>query len=286
MNNGTRVGVAGLGLIGGSLCKAIKERAGLYVLGADKSGEVVAAALLDGAIDAPLHDETLGECDIVLVALYPQSVVDYVREHAARMKRNAIVVDMAGVKRRVCRELSAFCAGQGLRFIGGHPMAGIEKSGYAHSFAGLFAGAAMLLCRDAYTDENALKEAASLFSGLGFGEVKAVDPGEHDAVIAYTSQLAHITSSAYVKSPTMRKRKSFSAGSYKDLTRVAKLHAGMWTELFLENRDNLLFEIDALTGHLKEYREALAAGDGDRLYQLLDDGARRKIEDEEREREE
>ncbi|MCL1963618.1 MAG: prephenate dehydrogenase [Firmicutes bacterium] len=277
------VGVVGLGLIGGSLCKALKAADGYHVLGADQSQDVVDAALADGALDGALDGASLGACDILLIALYPQRVIDYVRQHAKLMKKGAIVMDMAGVKTRICRELSGFCAERGVRFIGGHPMAGIEKSGYQHSFVSLFEGATMLLCRDQHTEESALKAASALVLHAGFGEVKIVDPAQHDAVIAYTSQLAHIASSAYVKSPTLGQRKSFSAGSYKDLTRVAKLHAGMWTELFLENRGNLLFEIDELIGHLAEYRAALQEGDEDGLYRLLDDGAKRKIWDEERE---
>ena len=117
-----------------------------------------------------------------------------------------------------------------------------------------------------------------LLKDAGFASVTVTTAQKHDEMIAFTSQLAHVVSNAYIKSPTAREHKSFSAGSYRDLTRVAKLNEGMWTELFLDNADNLGRELDCLIDELRAYREALQAGDADRLKQLLKEGRERKEE--------
>ncbi len=275
-----RIGVIGLGLIGGSMCKAIKALTCHRVYGYDIREDVISSALRDKAIDEALTDETLIECEILLVALYPGDVIDYVTKKAGLMKSGVIIIDMAGVKTRVCGELTDFCRDRGLCFIGGHPMAGIERGGYISSFPGLFQGATMLLCKNE-DDQIPLEKATELFLSIGFKEVKTTNAAEHDRIIAYTSQLAHVVSNAYVKSPTLTRRKGFSAGSYKDLTRVARLDPGMWAKLFLENRENLISEIDCLVKHLNEYKQAIEDGDMERLYDLLAIGSRLKIADEE-----
>jgi len=278
------VAVVGVGLIGGSLCKAMKKYTDARVLGHNRTKATEEAALQNGDIDAALTDENLSTCDLVLVALYPQGVIDFVKEHMDAFAPGAIIVDMTGVKTRICTELSGRCAARGVRFIGGHPMAGTENSGYKSADADLFRGATMLLCRDEHTDEAALDSAAAFFMGLGFGEVKVTTPEEHDAIIAYTSQLAHVASNAYIKSPTAARQRGFSAGSYKDLTRVAKLNAPMWTELFLENREPLLREVETLIENLEDYRAALEAGDSEILCALLREGSLLKERDEAGER--
>jgi prephenate dehydrogenase len=281
MNN--TVGIAGLGLIGGSLAKAIKARTGCRVLGCDIREDVVAQAMEQGAIDGELTDATLAQCGLVIVALYPDDVITWCEEHFAHMREGTIVVDCAGIKTKICATLPPLAQAHGLRFVGGHPMAGIERSGFANSDPALFDGAAMILCEDGCADRAALEELRLFFLFLGFGTIKITTAREHDEVIAYTSQLAHIVSSAYIRSDTAKRRSGFSAGSFKDLTRVAELSEDMWTALFFGNRENLLREADAFMEHLRMYRDALAAADRDAMRELLRSGTALKIADEEEE---
>ena len=268
------VGIIGLGLIGGSLAKALKLNTTNIVCGSDADEGVVSTALSENAIDERLVD--LGRCDIILIALYPNDTVDFVKSNIDDIKRGAVIIDCAGVKSPICEELSELCNNDGKYFIGGHPMAGVEKSGYSNSFAHLFNGATMILCTDKFTNSVAIKAAELLFTNIGFKQVVTTTAAEHDRIIAYTSQLAHIVSSAFIKSETAKNQEGFSAGSYKDLTRVAFLNENMWSELFMLNRQNLSFEINKLIERLGEYAGALEEADMERLKKLLIDGKREK----------
>lgn len=279
MNSVKAVGVIGLGLIGGSMAKSIAARTGCTVYGLDMSKKVMEDAVSDKTISGKL-DEHYGDIDMLIVALYPLDVVGAIEEAASKLKKGCMVIDCTGVKQIICHALSEKLAQMGLRFIGGHPMAGKEVAGYYNSCGELFDGASMILCRDEYTDEEAMREACDFFPRLGFAQVKITNAKEHDAVIAYTSQLAHVTSSAYIKSPTLDKRYGFSAGSFKDMTRVAKLNEEMWADLFLANDEALLDEIDSLSEHLAEYRRALFERSREKLVALLRDGRERKENDE------
>jgi prephenate dehydrogenase len=274
------IGIAGLGLIGGSLAKSIKARTKCRVLGFYTREDVVVLAKEEGVIDGGLTDSVLGECACVIVALYPDVVVSYCDRRLSLMKRGALLVDCAGVKTKVCAALSALAKQRGVRFVGGHPMAGVEKSGFAASFAGLFDNATMILCEDEYTDPAALESLSAFFLSLGFASIKITTAKEHDEIIAYTSQLAHVVSSVFMQSDTAQKRYGFSAGSFKDLTRVAKLNEDMWTSLFFENRDNLLKETDTFLLWMKRYRAALDTRDIGAMKALLKNGTARKIADE------
>ena len=270
------IGIIGLGLIGGSLAKSIKAQTAHSVFGIDLNNETMTLARLCGAIDGVLEGETVGSCDLLLLAISPQAAVDWVKDNAEEIAKNATVIDMCGVKRIVCKELSAIAEENGFGFIGGHPMAGKERGGFVNSSDDLFVGASMILTPDENTDIAVLEQLKALFTDLGFSNITFTIPEEHDSIIAYTSQLAHITSSAYVKSPTAQMRRSFSAGSFKDMTRVARLDEVMWTELFLDNADHLTVELEGLIGHLNEYLAALKSGDADTLRALLKDGREKK----------
>jgi prephenate dehydrogenase len=272
------VGVAGLGLMGGSAAKALRERTEHRVWGFDKNPDVVRTALEGGAIDAPLSGERLRLCDVLLVALYPRDAIDYVASKAPRLKKGALVVDLCGVKRPVCAALSPLAKAHGFTFVGGHPMAGIERSGYMHSDGALFSGATMILTPEPDLPPETLEKLRGFFLSLGFGSIQFSTPDEHDRIIAYTSQLAHVLSSAYIKSPAARRHRGFSAGSFQDMTRVARLNEEMWTELFLYNRAYLAGEVQALADRLSEYADAIREGDAERLRRLLREGRLRKEE--------
>ena len=272
------IAIVGLGLIGGSIAKAIKKYTPHTVLGADANREVLYKAKLLDAIDAELTDERLGICEWVLVATWPKAAVTWVEQHADAIRPGAIVMDVCGVKRAVCEPLWKLAQEKGFTFIGGHPMAGCEVSGFDHASAELFRDASMILTPPKGTDIALLERLKKFWCALGFGGVTVTTPENHDRVIAYTSQLAHVASSAYIKSPTALDHIGFSAGSYKDMTRVAKLDPDLWTELFLDNRDPLLTEVSGLIERLCEYRDALQAQDAAQLRQLLAAGRERKLE--------
>lgn len=263
------VGIVGLGLIGGSMAKAIRQHTGCTLLGYDADDGVLDQALDEGVVSAALTADRLKDCGLVIAALYPAAVVEYVAAHRDQFRKGGMVMDCGGVKGVVCAPLEEVAQTSGFYFIGGHPMAGIERSGYAHAFAGLFQGASLILTPYPGTPEGCVKEIWQLAQRLGFAHLQLSTPQEHDRIIAYTSQLAHVVSCAYVGSPSAPDFHGFSAGSFKDMTRVARLNEGMWTELFLENRDALVREIDTLVEELAAFAHVIRRGDQENLKAML-----------------
>ena len=271
------IGVVGLGLIGGSMCKAL-IKAGHVVVGMDADKTTEDYARLAGVIDDKLTPERLSQCDYLFIALYPQAAVDYLTRNAASIKPGAVVMDLCGVKRAVCAPCFELARQHGFNYIGGHPMAGTQFSGIKYARDDLFQNATMVMVTREDEDIYLLGRVRELLRDAGFKAVTLTTAEKHDEMIAFTSQLAHVVSNAYVKSPTARAHHSFSAGSYRDLTRVAKLNETMWTELFLDNADYLASELDWIIGALGEYRDAIKAGDAETLKRLLREGRKRKEE--------
>ena len=270
-------GIVGLGLIGGSLAKAYRAH-GARVIAFDTDSAVLSFAQLDGTVDAVLTKENVSECDIVLIAVRPGAAISYLREAAPHIGARPVVIDCCGVKREVCETAFALAREHGFTFLGGHPMAGSHRAGYKNARANLFHAAPMVLVPPEGDDIALLARAKELLAPAEFGKFSVTSAAEHDRMIAFTSQLAHIVSNAYIKSPTARSHRGFSAGSYKDLTRVAWLDPSMWAELFLDNRDNVLFELESLAKSLAQYRAAVENNDLAALTALLDEGRRRKEE--------
>ncbi len=266
------IGIIGLGLIGGSLAKSIKQHSGHTVLGYDIDPDVVIKALMSGSIDDELKEDMLPDCPIVLVALYPSRCVDYITSHADQFASDAIVIDCAGVKRSVFAPVSEVASQHSWTYIGGHPMAGREYSGFDHAVGNLFEHASMILTPMKDIDVEILQAVKLFFLSIGFESVRITTPEEHDSMISYTSQLAHIVSGAYVKNPMSAQHKGFSAGSFQDMTRVARLNENMWTELFLDNADLLVPSIEDLIFRLTQYKDALADHDAPELTELLKEG--------------
>ena len=266
------VGIVGLGLIGGSLARSIKVHTDFEVLGMDINSQTMLQANLLGAIDGTLTEDNLARCDVVLVALYPAAIVTWITEHQDAFRPGAWVIDCGGVKEAVCTSLNALAQGKPWHYCGGHPMAGREFSGFRYAKDDLFDRASMILTPPRDAGPEALTWLKDFFLTIGFRRVQFTTPREHDEMIAYTSQLAHVVSSAYVKCPLAQKHRGFSAGSFADMTRVAKLNEDMWTELFFDNRDALLPEINGLIDRLVAYRDALAAEDHQAMKQLLREG--------------
>ena len=263
------VGVVGLGLIGGSIAKAIRAYTDCTLYGYDADGAVLSRAMEEGTLSGVLTPEGLNTCDLVVVALYPEATVDYVTRNQDQFRKGGLVMDTGGVKSVVCTPLEAVARESGFHFIGGHPMAGIERSGYANAFPELFQGASLILTPYDHTPESCVSEIWSLMRQLGFGHLQIATPAQHDHIIAYTSQLAHVVSCAYVGSPSAPNFQGFSAGSFQDMTRVARLNEDMWTELFLENREALIREIDTLVEELAAFAYTIRRGDRDNLRAML-----------------
>lgn len=272
------VGIIGLGLIGGSMAKAFCRSKDVTVLGWDANQSIVEFAQIAEAIREPLTEENLKTVDLLLLATYPEAVIEHMEKLAPKLSKHTMVIDCAGTKEKVCKAVFPLAEQYGFRFLGGHPMAGTHNSGFKYSREDLFDGAPMVLVPPNFYDIRLLDEAKKMLAPVGFGRVSITAAADHDKRIAFTSQLAHVVSNAYVKSPTAREHAGFSAGSYKDLTRVAWLNPDMWAELFLENKENLLFELDTLIANLQEYKTAMEQDDFPTLRRLLDDGRRIKEE--------
>ncbi|MBR4305054.1 MAG: prephenate dehydrogenase [Clostridia bacterium] len=262
------IGIIGLGLIGGSMAKAVKAATSHTVLGIDIDGETMTLARLTGAIDGELTDDKLKSCDLIMAALPPKALLRVMEEKAPRMG-GTLFVDLCGIKTFVYKPLKTLADRYGFEYVGGHPMAGREAGGFHNASVTLFGGASMILTLDRESRAQTLEMLKAFYLSIGFGVVTFSNIEEHDRIIAFTSQLAHITSNAYIKSPTAQMHMGFSAGSYKDLTRVARLDEHMWTELFMGNRDYLLDELRILVDNLSEYLKVLEDGDEEKLTQLL-----------------
>ncbi len=262
--------VVGLGLIGGSLCKAIKKHTNHTVYGVDTNKETVSMALSQNAIDE--ETDNLGLADITIISLYPLTAIDFIKENADRFKKGSIVIDTCGIKKAIVDAAVPVLAEQGVAFVGVHPMAGREFSGFEYSLDNLFDEASFIITPTSDTSQTIINLIEDFAYSIHFKKVVKATPEEHDQIIAFTSQLAHVVSNAYIKSPTHQKQLGFSAGSFQDLTRVARLNEDMWTPLFMLNKDPLCFEIDYIIERLTEYRDAMQSGDNERLKQLLRDG--------------
>lgn len=272
-----KVGILGLGLIGGSLARAYSLQ-GHTVYAAEKDASMLSFAMLAGAVDAALDENTIPQCDLILLSIYPNGSATWLEQNAALIQPRTLVLDCCGVKEEICNRCFPMAQQYGFTFVGGHPMAGSHYSGFKYSRADLFQGAPMVLVPPTFDDIHLLQRVKDALEPCQFGSFSVTTAADHDRMIAFTSQMPHILSNAFIKSPTAASHKGFSAGSYKDLTRVAWLNAPMWAELFMENRAQILFELDTYLSSLQAYRDAIANQDLVKLTALLEEGKRRKEE--------
>lgn len=266
---GMKIGIVGLGLIGGSLAKAIKKNTNHICFGYDINSKAVADAIQQESIDGSFSPDQLSSFDLVILGLYPDDTINFIDENLSNFKKGGIVIDTCGVKEEIIKAVDQKLNDMGVYFIGCHPMAGREFSGFEYSLDNLFEKASFIITPTENTNQQALEKLEKLSKEIGFIKNVIATPKKHDEIIAFTSQLAHIVSSAYVKSPALLKQSGFSAGSFKDLTRVAMLNEKMWTTLFMMNRSALLGEINHIIEHLTEYKTALENEDRKALYDLL-----------------
>ena len=272
-----KVGIVGLGLIGGSFAWAYHNE-GHEVLAFNRTRSVLDFAMLSGAVDGELTEENVGDCDLVLVTLYPQAAIDYIDRMGPHFGQKPLVMDCCGTKRVVCSACFPIAERDGFTYIGGHPMAGTHNSGFKYAKGSMYKGAPMVIVPPRFDDIELLGRVKELLSPAGFGRISVTTAEKHDLMIAFTSQMAHVVSNAYIKSPTAKIHKGFSAGSYKDLTRVAWLNPPMWAELFMENKDFLLHELELFIASLTQYRDAMVNDDMPELIRLLEEGRRLKEE--------
>lgn len=271
------VGILGLGLIGGSLARAYALE-GHTVYAIQRNEDMLAFAMLSGAVHGKLDETTISECDLLLLAIYPGGSAAWLEKYAHLVRKDALVLDCCGIKQEICDRCFPLAEKYGFTFVGGHPMAGTQFSGFKYSRANMFAGAPMVLVPPRFDDMDLLDRVKAALSPCGFGSFSVTTASDHDRLIAFTSQMPHVISNAFIKSPTASMHKGFSAGSYKDLTRVAWLNAPMWAELCMENRENMMFELDHYITSLQAYKKALENSDLDALTALLEEGKMRKEE--------
>lgn len=272
-----KVGILGLGLIGGSLARAYALE-GHTVYACNRSESMLSFAMLAGAVHGKLDAETIPACELILLAIYPGGSAAWLEENAHLVSQKVLVIDCCGIKREICQRCFPLAEKYGFTFVGGHPMAGSQFSGFKYSRANLYEGAPMVLVPPVFDDIALLDRVKKALQPCRFGSFSVTTAEAHDKMIAFTSQLPHIVSNAFIKSPTAQSHKGFSAGSYKDLTRVAWLNAPMWAELFMENKDFVLEELEFFIDSLIAYRDAIQDNDMDTLTALLEEGKKRKEE--------
>ena len=270
-----KVGILGLGLIGGSLARAYALE-GHTVYAIQRNENMLSFAMLAGAVHGKLNEATIPECDLILLAIYPDGSASWLEKHAHLVSPDALVIDCCGIKKEICARCFPLAKKYGFTFVGGHPMAGSQFSGFKYSRASLFKGAPMVLVPPVFDDMQLLDRVKQALKPCQFGFFSVTTAEEHDKMIAFTSQMPHIVSNAYIKSPTALFHKGFSAGSYKDLTRVAWLNPQMWAELFMENKENVLFELEFYINSLIAYKEAISDDNMEQLISLLEEGKKRK----------
>ena len=269
-----RVAIVGLGLIGGSF-----EKASL------KAGHEVVSCH---------HGDKTGfeNSELILVCLPPESIVPGIRERQNLFRSGTVVVDICGIKRKICQEVNPLAiasrSGYGQYgerpaspwyFVGGHPMAGREVSGYANSKEDLFVGASMIITPDESVPESVIEMLKGYFASVGFHRTVITTPENHDEMIAFTSQLCHVIATAYARDPKVVEAIGYSAGSYANMTRVATQNADTWASLYLEDREALLKTLDGFINRLGEFRAALSAADLPRMKAIIDEGTAAKNEE-------
>lgn len=263
--------IVGLGLIGGSICKTLKKNSSHTVIGTDINKDIETTAISDKSIDTAFSGDFSG-IDIIISCLYPEATEEYFEVNASKLQKGTLITDVCGVKGEFSNRINNIAKMHELEYIGLHPMAGKEFGGYDNSTSELFVNANFIIVP--FEDSNnekveILKQLADL---MGAGKVIITHPENHDKMIAYTSQLAHIVSSAYVKSPELALECGFSGGSFQDMTRIATMNEKMWTDLFMQNKDNLIQELDTLIMNLNKYNEALKTSNVKEMQELIKEG--------------
>lgn len=268
--------IVGLGLIGGSMAKALKRNTSHRILGLDIREETLLDACSLGVIDAKATPEDIADADILYLCTYPDEAVSFIEKYGTMLKRGCIVTDTCGVKTAICSQIEKI--GGAFHFVGAHPMAGKEKHGFSASDPSIFIGSSYIITPER-APAHAVNTVAELAKSMGFGRIVYTTPAEHDKMIAFTSQIPHVIACAYVLSPACEFHEGFSAGSYRDVSRVADINAPLWNRLFLENKQALVSELDIFLQNVQSIRDSIEREDGEQLMQLLETAASVKRRD-------
>lgn len=263
-----KVLICGLGLIGASLAKTLKKKTTHTVLGWNRTPSVTEKALRDGVIDRTGDiDELMSDADITFVNFYPDAIVPFILEHKNSFKKDSIVTDSCGIKTKICKELEH----EKLNFyyVGAHPMAGREVGGYDNSQDTLFDKASFIVTPYENTPRNKVDALVGLAQDMKFARTVVTTPEHHDEMIAFTSQIAHVLACSYVLSPLAPMHPGYSAGSYRDVSRVARINAEMWSDLFIDNKDALVREVDDLVSNLMKFKYNIINEDRQALCDLM-----------------
>lgn len=263
-----KVLICGLGLIGASLAKTLKKNTTHTVLGWNRTPSVTEKALRDGVIDRTGDiDELMSDADITFVNFYPDAIVPFILEHKNSFKKDSIVTDSCGIKTKICKELEH----EKLNFyyVGAHPMAGREVGGYDNSQDTLFDKASFIVTPYENTPRNKVDALVGLAQDMKFARTVVTTPEHHDEMIAFTSQIAHVLACSYVLSPLAPMHPGYSAGSYRDVSRVARINAEMWSDLFIDNKDALVKEVDDLVSNLMKFKYNIINEDRQALCDLM-----------------
>lgn len=263
------IAVIGMGIIGGSFCKALKKYTSHHVIGINRTQSTLQQAFDCGAIDEIGNEKSLEKADVIIMAVYPQAAIEYISKYGKYIKKGCIVTDSSGIKREICPQMTNLAKEHGFEFVGSHPMAGKEINGFSASDAELYNGASYIVV-PCEASEKAVKTLCDLAMELRFGGIKISTPEEHDKMIAFTSQLPHVLACSYVLSPCCINHKGFSAGSYHDVSRVANINAKLWSELFMENKDALIGELDLLIENINKITDAIKKEDKAAVEALLE----------------
>ena len=262
-----KICIAGLGLIGGSVCMSLK-RAGYLVGGYNRSKGALSYALKNRIIDEEVT--SFEDFDVVFVALPPKVTVDFILN--TPFKEGAIVCDLCGVKGFI--EDAVYAAQRNFRYVGAHPMAGKEVSGIENACADLFDKASMVITHGEKTESSAVEIIKKLVKDMGFKYIVECSAELHDRKIAYTSQLAHVVSNCYVNDPEIDGCLGFTGGSFQDMTRIAGVDEAMWAQLFCANSENLIKKAENIKESLDKFISALKSGDESRVKEVFSVGAK------------
>lgn len=273
-----KIAIIGLGLIGGSMARRLRGFRDCTIAAYNRTKESLDIAMSDGVIDEAYSNpgDAMENADLIIMCLYPQLNIDFVRENVDRIKSGAVITDVTGVKGFIIKEMQKILP-ETVDFIGGHPMAGREVGGYKSSTDTLFDNAPYIITPDRTNSPESIKLVRDMAKYIGCREVVTTTPDEHDSIIAYTSQLMHIVAVALCENPLLERSSSFAGGSLQDCTRIAVINEKMWSELFVENKEHLAYRITEFQECLETIKQATLNGDRDELEKIMKHATEQKL---------
>ena len=278
-NSDFKIAIIGLGIIGGSMAYALNGFKNAVIWGCDTDEQTLKKALEKGAVDFATSNpaEAIENADLVVLCIYPEMVVKTVEKYQASFKKGAIITDVCGVKSKLTREIEAVLP-VGCRFVGGHPMAGKETHGFESASPELFGMCGYIITPSKASDAESTELIREMARFIGATRITVATPEDHDSVIAYTSDLMHVSASALCLDYNQKMNRAYTAGAFRDCTRIANINPQLWAELFLENRSFLLEELDTYISSLEKFRTAIYEKDRTELEELLTQVRKNKLD--------